>query len=125
MEQDALNRTGTHTDLIASNRVEGTTVYDRSGEKLGTISHFMVSKRQGNVSHAVLSFGGLFGMGGDEHTLPWDQLDYDTDKGGYVIDLTKEQLEGGPRYSKDRSDDYDRDYYEGVNRHYGSPAPIW
>jgi hypothetical protein len=32
-------------DLIASNKVEGTAVYNRQGERLGDIYNFMVSKR--------------------------------------------------------------------------------
>lgn len=113
-----------HTDLIASNRVEGTAVYSRSGEKLGTISHFMVSKRQGNVAYAVLSFGSFLGMGGDEHSLPWDKLDYDESQGGYVVDITKEQLADAPRYSVERSAEYDRTYYDGVSDYYGTNKPI-
>ncbi len=34
-------------DLIASDRVEGTAVYNRQGERLGKISNFMVDKRSG------------------------------------------------------------------------------
>ena len=124
MEQESISR-AEHTDLIASNRVEGTAVYDRSGNKLGSISHFMVSKRQGSVAYAVLSFGGFLGMGGDEYTLPWDKLDYDTAQGGYVVDITEEQLKGAPRYERDRSDDYDRTYYEGISGYYGTSRPIW
>lgn len=52
-----------HGDLIASDRVEGTTVYNRQGERLGHISNFMVDKRSGQVRYAVLSFGGFLGMG--------------------------------------------------------------
>lgn len=124
MDHDTLNRTDAH-DLIASNKVEGTTVYNRSGEKLGSISHFMVGKRQGNVAYAVLSFGGLFGVGGEEYTLPWEKLDYDVSQGGYVVDVTKEQLQDAPRYVKNRTEDYDRDYYSGVSNYYGASTPTW
>ena len=43
--------------LIASNKVEGTAVYNREGEKLGSIYNFMVDKRSGQAEHAVLQFG--------------------------------------------------------------------
>ena len=35
--------------LIASNKVEGTAVYNRQGEKLGTVYNFMVDKRSGKA----------------------------------------------------------------------------
>src|SRR4051812_28383392 len=50
-------------ELIASNKVEGTAVYNRQGEHLGTVYNFMVGKRSGQVAYAVMSFGGLLGMG--------------------------------------------------------------
>jgi len=46
-------------ELIASNKVEGTAVYNRQGERLGTVYNFMVGKRSGQVAYAVMSFGGL------------------------------------------------------------------
>jgi len=50
-------------ELIASNKVEGTAVYDRKGERLGSVYNFMVGKRSGQVAYAVMSFGGWLGMG--------------------------------------------------------------
>ena len=50
-------------ELIASNKVEGTRVYNRQGENLGTVHNFMVNKRSGQVEYAVMSFGGFLGMG--------------------------------------------------------------
>lgn len=47
--------------LIASNKVESTTVYNAQREKLGSIYNFMVETRSGKVEYAVLQFGGLFG----------------------------------------------------------------
>jgi hypothetical protein len=39
------------------------------------------------------------GMGTSYHPLPWNQLTYEPAQGGYVVDLTREQLEGAPIYS--------------------------
>ena len=86
-------------DLISSDDVKGTSVYDRNGNNLGTISNVMLDKRSGQVAYAVLSFGGFLGMGSSYHPLPWDQLHYDSNQGGYLVDITKEQLEGAPTYS--------------------------
>jgi sporulation protein YlmC with PRC-barrel domain len=125
MDRTPTNRDGDlehdETDnLIASSKVEGTAVYNRDGEKLGSIENFMVGKRNGRVEYAVLSFGGVLGMGEDYHPLPWDSLDYDTDKGGYVVDIDKETLKSGPSYSRGKEPEYNREYGEKVYSHYGS-----
>ena len=57
-----------------------------------------------------MSFGGLFGFGDDHYPLPWDVLNYDPDKGGYVVDLDKEKLKGGPSFRAGEEPDFDRDY---------------
>ena len=106
-------------DLIASDRVEGTAVYNRAGEKLGTISKFMVGKRSGRVEYAVMSFGGLFGMGAREYPLPWNALDYQPDKGGYVVDLDKDKLKDAPSFERGSDPTYDRDYGQRVYTYYG------
>lgn len=106
--------------LIASNKVERTAVYDRDGNKLGSVYNFMVDKRSGKAEYAVLSFGGFLGIGDEYSPLPWDQLTYDTDKGGYVVNLTKEQLQGGPRYRSDEEPTWNGDYGRQVFRYYGS-----
>ena len=86
------------TDLIASNKVEGTTVYNRKGEKLGDVHNFMVGKRSGQVAYAVMSFGGILGLGQTYHALPWSALTYDEDKGGYVIDADKDRITAAPSF---------------------------
>lgn len=115
---DILERDET-VNLIASNKVEGTAVYNRAGEKLGTVSHFMVGKRNGRVEYAVMSFGGLFGLGERYHPLPWDVLTYDTDKGGYVVDLDKAILEAAPWYDRGQEPVWDRAYGARVYDYYG------
>jgi hypothetical protein len=107
--------------LIASNKVEGTAVYNRQGEKLGSVYNFMVDKQTGKVEYAVMSFGGVLGMGDSYHPLPWNVLTYDTNLGGYVVDLDKRALQEGPSYKSGQEPRYDRAYGEEVYRYYRVP----
>lgn len=107
-----------HTRLITSDRVEGTTVYSRDGDRLGTIDHLVIDKLSGQVSSAVLEFGGFLGIGEDRYPLPWNMLDYDPDKGGYVVPIGKEQLEAAPRYSRDNRPVWDEAYQTRVAEFY-------
>ena len=70
--------------LISSDKVEGTAVYNREGDKLGSIHTLMIDKVSGKVAYAVMSFGGFLGMGDRYHPLPWNVLTYDTSQGGSV-----------------------------------------
>ncbi len=88
--------------LIESDRVEGTAVYDPQGNHLGSIKRVMIEKISGKVAYAVMSFGGFLGMGGDEHTIPWSKLTYDTSLGGYRSDITEEELRGAPTFYRDQ-----------------------
>ena len=112
-------------DMISSEKVDGTAIYNREGEKLGSVHHFMVGKRSGKVDYVVMSFGGLFGMGEDYYPLPWDKLTYDTDKGGYAIRMAKEALtRDAPSYKRGAEPDWDRDFGRSVDTHYAGFAII-
>jgi hypothetical protein len=101
-------------DLIASDKVEGTAVYDRNGERLGSVYNFMVGKRSGHVAYAVMSFGGWLGMAESYHPLPWHTLSYDTERGGYVVSLSKERLRNAPSHKPDQDTSSDRGYWRQV-----------
>ena len=107
--------------VISSDRVEGTTVYNRAGEKLGSIDYLVIDKLSGTVRYAVLEFGGFLGMGSDRYPLPWSALKYDTAKDGYVAPLDKATLEGAPRYAADDRPDYDDEYGRGIYGYYRMP----
>ena len=105
--------------LIASDKVEGTAVYDRSGERLGSVYNFMVDKHSGQVAYAVMAFGGFLGMGEKYHPLPWKKLDYDPSKGGFVVDIDKSTLEGAPAYSREENPWANPGYGRGIYDYYG------
>lgn len=111
--------------LIASDKVEGTAVYNRQGEKLGTVENFMLEKRSGKAQYAVLEFGGFLGIGSDHYPIPWEKLTYDTDKGGYVVDIDKDQLEDAPRYGANDVPEYNDAYGRTVYGYYGLSYPAF
>lgn len=115
--------TETHS-LISSSKVSGTEVYNTGGEHLGEIKDIMLDKKSGKVAYAVMSFGGFLGIGEEYHPLPWTTLKYDTRQGGYVVGLTKSQLEGAPRYQANQPPTWDRAYETRVHDYYGV-APYW
>jgi hypothetical protein len=106
--------------LIASDKVEGTAVYNRQGERLGSVYNFMVDKRTGQVPYAVMSFGGFLGLGDSYYPLPWKALTYDTGMGGYVVDIDKDRLQGAPSYAASESVDWsDPTYGRRIDEYYG------
>lgn len=106
-------------ELISSDKVEGTTVYNTEGEKLGSISTLMIDKRSGQVEYAALEFGGILGIGSDYYPVPWAALEYDEEKGGYLIDADKESLENAPRFARGNQPEFTTSYGSEIDSAYG------
>ena len=107
--------------LISSDKVAGTAVYDLAGDKLGSIYTVMIDKFTGQVTYAVMSFGGFLGIGDRYHPLPWKGLNYDTSLGGYRVDVGREQLERAPSYASGEMPWSDPAYGRSVSDYYGAP----
>ena len=90
-----------HTSAIRAKRVIGTSVNDATGKKIGEVEDIVLDKKSNDIMFTVVSFGGFLGIGEKYHPLPWSTLDYDKEEGGYVVNLTREQLQAAPAYSID------------------------
>lgn len=107
--------------LISSAKVEGTSVLDTAGNKLGSIHSLMIGKQSGRVGYAVLSFGGFLGMGRSYYPIPWSQLSYNPQLDGYVTKLTEAQLTNAPKYDTAESGSWSDTAWRGnVDNHYRS-----
>jgi len=105
--------------VISSDKVEGTSVYNSNGDKLGSIDDLMIDKRSGLVRYAALEFGGFLGIGTDRYPIPWSMLKYDTTLDGYVVPLGQDQLEKAPRYESSNEPVYSDEYGRKVYDYYG------
>ena len=111
--------TTTTGDLISCGKVEGTSVYDSAGDKLGSIDDPMIDKRTGQVRYAGHEFGGFLGIDTDRYPIPWNVLKYDTTKDGYVVPLDKSRLQKAPKYQFEDVPAYDATYGKRINSYYG------
>jgi sporulation protein YlmC with PRC-barrel domain len=112
----------TSGNLIAADKVNGTDVYDHKGQKLGSVEDIMIDKISGRAIYAVLSFDGFLGVGAKHYPLPWASLNYDTNKGGYVVDITKKTLEEAPNFDGSRDFQLTPEYGRTIDSYYNAPS---
>jgi len=112
-----------HT-FIASDRVEGTPVYQPNGKKAGRIERLMIEKVSGKVAYAVMTFGGFLGIGEEHYPLPWSLLHYNPKLEGYEVDIDEKGLKDAPKYGEENWDWGDRAKHQKIHEHYGV-TPIW
>jgi len=109
--------------LIGAEQVNGTSVYNMDGDKLGTVDDIMIDKISGKAIYAVMAFGGFLGIGEKQHPLPWSSLTYDESKDGFVVNLDKRKLEEAP--TLDPADEgfvWTPDYGRSIDKYYGAPT---
>ncbi len=125
---DAVRETST---LIAADKVQGTDVFNNAGDRLGSVHDLMIDKQTGQVAYAILSFGGFLGIGGSYHPLPWSLLRYNTNLGGYVVEIDENQLKDAPSYEAGSEPAWGDPAYEGklhdfygVDSYRSIPGPL-
>lgn len=114
-----------HTDAIRASRVIGTPVYNTAGDNIGTIEDVMLEKTSNGIMFAVIGFGGFLGMGEKYHAVPWSLLDYDPDRGGYMVPFSTDQLKAAPAYSIDELTSDDGKPARDASYTYWNVDPYW
>lgn len=86
---------------LSAGTLIGTEVKNRQGESLGKLEEIMIDVHTGRVAYAVLSFGGILGIGSKLFAVPWQSLEVDTVNEKIIMDAHKELLERAPGFDKD------------------------
>lgn len=110
--------------LMGADTLMGNDVYNRQDEDLGDIKEIMLDVPAGRISYAVLSFGGVLGMGEKLFAVPWSALTLDTEKKRFTLDVTKESLDKAPGFNKDKWPNMsDPTWAQGIHTYYGTKVP--
>ena len=115
----------TFKQVMRCSDLMGDRVVNRMDEDLGKISDIVLDLPTGRIAYAVLSFGGVLGIGDKLFALPWARLSYDQDRGVFILDVDKETLEKAPGFDKNMWPDMsDQEWGKVVHTHYGT-RPYW
>lgn len=121
------NTNNDYPRVLSATTIIGDKVVNTAGEQLGSITELMIDLDDGLVAYAVLSFGGILGMGNKLFAIPWEALTIDTESHNVILDVDKEVLENAPGFDKDNWPDnakYEAGWLLGVYEYYGY-SPYW
>ena len=113
---------GPGPELMGADTLMGNDVFNKDGEDLGDIKEFMIDMSSGRIAYAVLSFGGLLGMGDKLFAVPWPALTLDTTNKRFTLNVPKDRLQDAPGFNKDNWPPMaDKAWAAGVHSFYGTP----
>jgi sporulation protein YlmC with PRC-barrel domain len=107
--------------LMGANTLLGNDVYNTDSEDLGDIQEFMLDMASGKVAYAVLSYGGVLGLGDKLFAVPWAALKLDTVNKRFTLNVPKAVLKDAPGFNKDNWPSMsDETWASGVHKFYGT-----
>jgi sporulation protein YlmC with PRC-barrel domain len=110
---------------MRGSEVVGMDVHNRQDEDLGEIEDLMLDVNSGRVAYAVLSYGGVLGVGEKLFAVPWKALNLNAESKQLVLNVEKEKLKGAPGFDKDKWPNMaDLGWSKDVHEFYGSD-PNW
>ena len=111
--------------LMGAETLIGNEVYNNKEEHLGEIREIMLDTATGSVAYAVLSYGGVLGLGDKLFAVPWNALTLDTVHKRFLLDVDKDSLAKAPGFDKDAWPSMgDRNWGGSVHEYYGT-TPYW
>ena len=117
------NDTGPGPALMGADTLIGDDVYNHDDEQLGDIKEIMLDMRSGRIAYAVLSFGGVLGLGEKLFAVPWEKLTLDTVNKRFLLDVGKEQLKSAPGFDQDNWPDMASEAWnDQMNQFYGTTS---
>lgn len=113
---------GPGPEIMAAGTLAGDNVVNGKGEDLGEIKEIMIDVPSGQVAYAVLSLGGVFGIGDRLYAIPWHALTLDADRKCFVLDVDAERLKAAPGFDKNHWPSMaDSTWASEVHAYYGQP----
>jgi sporulation protein YlmC with PRC-barrel domain len=95
------------------------------GEDLGKIEEVMIDMELGRVAYAVLSFGGLWGLGSKWVPVPWDAVVLQPEEKVLLLKIEKEKIEKAPNFDAATLPELaNRQWGAIIHTYYGYP-PYW
>lgn len=86
--------------IYRGSRIIGSKVRDTMDKTIGEIKDLVLDPRRGEILYAIVSFGGVMGVGRKFHPVPWSALAPGDDGRYYVLQADKETIALAPGFDK-------------------------
>lgn len=114
----------TQPEIVKGSKIIGKSVQTMKGKQIGEIEDLAIDELDGRVRYAVLSFGGLLGLGQKYFAIPWEALSLSDNKEHFALAVTEKELEKAPGFDKNNWPDFaDPVYYATIYEFYKVPVP--
>lgn len=113
-----------NNEILKGSDIIGKHVQNLDGKELGEIQDLAVSPHDGRIRYAVLSYGGILGMGDKYFAIPWEALKLGKDREYFAVNVKEKELENAPGFDKDDWPNFsDRAYSVTLYEFYHIPVP--
>lgn len=104
---------------LSATSLIGDDINNPQGESLGDLKDLMIDLGTGNIAYAVISFGGVMGMGAKLFAVPWKSLRVDHANKCLTLDVSKDRLKDAPGFDSDNWPDFsDASFADKVHTYY-------
>ena len=115
----------TYVHALSSTSLTGTHVMNAKGENLGHVEDFMIDLDTGRIQYAVLSFGGVLGIGDKLFAVPFEAFKINQDDETFILNVDQERLKTAPGFDKNNwPSTANMDFRNEVYRYYNI-EPYW
>lgn len=95
-------------------------VRNSAGQDLGKIEDLAIDPATGQIRYAILSFGGLLGLGDKLYPMPWSMLRIAPSRDCVLLDIDRDRLSRAPVYDRGTWPDMnDISWRRGIDDYYG------
>lgn len=96
----SMTGSGSGPAIMSASSLIGDKVTNHQNESLGKIEDIMIDMASGRVAYAVLSFGGIAGIGDKLFAVPWQALRLDAPNKQFILNASKERLKEAEGFDK-------------------------
>jgi hypothetical protein len=87
------NATSLSANVLAVAKIRGSRVYTTTLDQVASIEELLVDVTTGRLVQVILKYGGHLGLGHHFYSLAWENFAYNTELGGYIVNIDDDTLE--------------------------------